>query len=111
MNQSPKECNRLDVLELTNELRNEENWDALRNLVIKKGLALSDVALMSFVESEDNIEYGLLVALENVFEFQRADDDSESFLKWKKSANAEGDYDDRSEEVKWTREMLINGDV
>jgi hypothetical protein len=110
MNTNLKECNRLEVLELTGELRESKSRSPLRNAIVGKGISLESVALPFFVEDEHGNEYGLLVSLESVIEFQFNEDLNE-LKKWKESKEPEGDYDDVYREVEWTREMLKNKDI
>lgn len=110
MTKDPMECNRLDVLEFTSDLRESSDWSPLRNAILGKGLQLESLALPLYVEDESGSEYGLLVSLESVYEFQ-FNEDSNSFKKWSESDEVLGGYDDSQQEVKWSREMLSNGSI
>lgn len=105
-----KECNRLYVLELTGDLRTSSNWSALRNAILGKGLQLDVVALPFFGEDEYGNEFGLLVSLDSVFEFQ-FNEGLNAFKKWSESKEPDGVYGDSLQEVQWTREMLSNGNI
>jgi hypothetical protein len=62
-----------EIDEYTNLLRYSDEWQDLRNLLIKNGFELTEVLLASCVESEDEMEYGVIV-LKNleVFEYSRS---------------------------------------
>lgn len=105
-----KEGIRLDVLELTGDLRTASDWSTLRKAILAKGLQVENLALPLYVEDESGNECGLLVSLESVYEFQ-FNEDSNSFKKWVESSKPSGVYDDSQEEVKWIREMLSNGSI
>ena len=47
-----------EVLELTELLKNDEEWEDLRNILIQKGFNLSKTVLVSFVEDDKGNEYG-----------------------------------------------------
>lgn len=110
MSTDQKECNRVDVLELTRDLRKAKSWAPLRNAIIGKGISIKDTALPFFAEDEYGSEFGLLVTVESVFEFE-FDEGLNIFKKWNKSSEPEGEYDDSIQEVEWTREMLKNKDI
>ncbi|MFQ9546394.1 MAG: hypothetical protein ACLR02_15415 [Clostridium sp.] len=50
-----------EVLELTELLKNDEEWEDLRNILIQKGFNLSKTVLVSFVEDDKGNEYGVIV--------------------------------------------------
>lgn len=50
-----------EVLELTELLRNNEEWGDLREILIEKGFNLSQIALVSFIEDDEENEYGVIV--------------------------------------------------
>ena len=105
-----KECNRLDVLDLTHDLRHSDLWRPLRNKVTSKGLDLSRLALPLYMEDECGNEYGLIVSQESLYEFQ-FNEDRDELIRWYISESPEGIYCDAGNEVEWTREMLKNGEI
>lgn len=110
---NPKECNRVDVLDLTQDLRSstDEFWVVVRELIQKKGIDLGSIALCQFCENEDGIEYGLLVAKNYVVEYQHESYNRDEFILWRESVEPIHPYSDCQNEVNWTREMLANGEV
>lgn len=50
-----------EVLELTELLRGDEEWEDLREILTEKGFNLSQIALVSFMEDEEENEYGVIV--------------------------------------------------
>jgi len=51
-----------EILELTELLKNNPEWEDLRNVLSKKGINIKCVALVSFIEDEEENEYGILVS-------------------------------------------------
>lgn len=50
-----------EILELTELFRKDEDWEDLREILAEKGFDLFDIALVSFEENEEEIEYGVIV--------------------------------------------------
>lgn len=50
-----------EVLELTELLKNDEEWEDLRNILTQKGFNLNNIVLASFVEDDKGNEYGVIV--------------------------------------------------
>lgn len=50
-----------EVLELTELLRYDEEWRDLRDILTEKGFNLSQIALVSFMEDDEENEYGVIV--------------------------------------------------
>ena len=62
-----------EILELTELLRYDEEWEDLRDILTKKGFALSQIALVSFMEDEEENEYGVIVTKDmRVTEYSRS---------------------------------------
>lgn len=61
---------RKEIEELTEYLRVDEEWAKLRNILIKKNFNVQNLYLVSFVEDEEDNEYGAFVTKEkDVFEY------------------------------------------
>lgn len=50
-----------EVLELTELLSNDEYWANLRDILIEKGFNIRKIALVSFMEDDEENEYGVIV--------------------------------------------------
>ena len=50
-----------EILELTELLRSDEDWEDLRNILIENGANLEQIALVSFIEDEEENDYGVIV--------------------------------------------------
>ena len=62
-----------EIEELTEFVRNDDDWADLRNILIEKQFNLLDTLLVAFAEDEDEMEYGVLVIREKkVFEYSRS---------------------------------------
>lgn len=64
---------RQEIEELTDFVRSDENWADLRNILSEKGFNLFDTLLVSFIEDEEEMEYGIIVKKDKkVFEYSRS---------------------------------------
>lgn len=62
-----------EVLELTELLREDEDWEDLRGILKVKGFDLNQILLVSFMEDEEENEYGVIVTRDlNVSEYSRS---------------------------------------
>lgn len=62
-----------DAKDLTNCVRNDADWEELRNILIEKGFDLQNLLLICFMEDEELNEYGVFITIDNkkVFEYER----------------------------------------
>ncbi|WPC43873.1 hypothetical protein [Clostridium sp. JS66] len=75
-----------EVLELTRLLKDEENWSDLRDILIKKEFKLEEIALVSFMEDEEENEYGVIVTKgKDVIEYTRSTEDGKNNINSFKS--------------------------
>lgn len=64
---------RQEVEELTDFVRSDANWTDLRGILIEKGFNPFDILLVSFIEDENEMEYGIIVKNDKkVFEYSRS---------------------------------------
>ena len=62
-----------EVLELTELLRNDEDWQDLRNILTRNGFNISRIALVSFMEDDEENEYGVIVTKDiKISEYSRS---------------------------------------
>lgn len=50
-----------EILELTELLKNDEEWEDLRNILNEQNIDLKHIALVSFTEDEEENEYGIII--------------------------------------------------
>ena len=55
------ELYRQEVLELTELLRHDEDWEDLRDVLAENGFNLAEILLVSFMEDDYENEYGVIV--------------------------------------------------
>ncbi len=64
---------RQEIEELTDLVRNDKGWHDLRRILGEAGFNLSRTMLVSFLEDEEEGEYGVLVTLDKkVYEYERS---------------------------------------
>lgn len=51
-----------EITELTELLNVDEEWDDLRSILIQAGIDLSTIILVSFMEDDEENEYGVIVS-------------------------------------------------
>lgn len=51
-----------EILKLTGLLKNNSEWEDLRNVLNEKGINIKHFTLVSFIEDEEENEYGILVS-------------------------------------------------
>ena len=56
-----EELYKQEILELTELLKEDEGWEDLRNVLVLKGFDLTQILLVSFMENEEENEYGVIV--------------------------------------------------
>lgn len=62
-----------EVLELTKLLRDDEDWGDLRDILTEKGFNLSQIALVSLMEDDEENEYGVIVTKDiKISEYSRS---------------------------------------
>ena len=67
-----------EILELTELLREDEEWEDLRNILVKNGFDLNQLLLVSFVEDEEENEFGVIVTKDlKAIEYSRSTSDDE----------------------------------
>lgn len=88
-----------EIIELTELLNEDEEWDDLRGILVQAGIDLSKIVLVSFMEDDEENEYGVIVNKElkvskyvrktqkeknNIENFEMADitDEEEEFNKY-----------------------------
>ena len=68
-----EELYKQEILELTELLKEDEGWEDLRNVLVLKGFDLTQILLVSFMEDEEENEYGVIVTKElRVIEYSRS---------------------------------------
>ena len=73
MNYNMDELYKQEILELTDLLINDESLNNLRTLLIKNKLDLNDILLVSFVEDDQENEYGVIVDKDtNIYKYSRS---------------------------------------
>lgn len=62
-----------EILELTSLLRNDEEWEDLRNVLTKTGFNIKEIVLASFVEDDEENEYGVIITSDlKIMEYSRS---------------------------------------
>ena len=62
-----------EILELTELLRDDEEWTDIREILIKKGFDLHKIVLVSFMEDEVENEYGVIITNDMIiYEYERS---------------------------------------
>lgn len=70
-----------EILELTELLRNDEEWTDIREILIKKGFDLNKIVLVSFMEDELENEYGVIVTNDMIiYEYKRSTQRGENHI-------------------------------
>ena len=65
-----------EIEELTELLRSDEGWSDLKAVLEQEGFDLAKTFLVSFMEDEEEVEYGVLVTSERkVYEYTWNEDD------------------------------------
>lgn len=57
-----EELYKQEIIELTELLNTDEDWSDLKNILIKAGIDLSKTVLASFMEDDEENEYGVIVS-------------------------------------------------
>ena len=57
-----KELYKQEIIELTELLNEDEQWEDLKNILIESKMDISKIALVSFMEDDDENEYGVIVS-------------------------------------------------
>lgn len=57
-----EELYRQEIIELTELLNTDENWADLKSILISAGIDLSKTVLASFMEDDEENEYGVIVS-------------------------------------------------
>lgn len=111
MELTEKECCFGDTLDLTHDFYTgiDDTWVNLRKILTAKGFDLSCTVLIAFMESENDVEYGLFVTKDGEYEFHRSYD-CEYLDSWLEGYD---DFDAFSGKlyinyIKWSREFLRN---
>ena len=58
---SMEELYKQEILELTELLNEDENWEDLKNILLQSKVDLNKTILVSFMEDDEGNEYGILV--------------------------------------------------
>ena len=56
-----EELYKQEILELTELLNEDENWEDLKNILLQSKVDLNKTILVSFMEDDEGNEYGILV--------------------------------------------------
>lgn len=56
-----EELYKQEIIELTELLNEDEEWEDLKNILIQAGINLNMVVLVSFMEDDEENEYGVIV--------------------------------------------------
>lgn len=68
-----EELYKQEILELTELLRDDEDWEDLRSILRLKEFDSNQILLVSFIEDEEENEFGVIVTRDlNVFEYSRS---------------------------------------
>lgn len=68
-----------EIEELTDLLRNNEEWSDLRGILDVKGFDPDELLLASFIEDEDEYEYGVFVTNDKkIYEYKRSTAEGEN---------------------------------
>lgn len=59
-----KELYKQEIMELTELLNEDEQWEDLKSILIEAKFDISTIALVSFMEDDDENEYGVIVSKE-----------------------------------------------
>lgn len=109
MKLTEKECCLGDALDLTHDFHtgDDETWVNLRKILTVKGFDLSCTVLIAFMESDNDVEYGLFVTKEGEYEFHRSYD-CEYFDSWLEGYDNFDAFSDKLyiNYIKWSRGFL-----
>lgn len=73
---------RQEIEELTDFVRHGEGWLDLRNLLVDNGFIVDDTFLVSFLEDEEEMEYGVIVTKgKRIFEYSRSTEEDKDTLE------------------------------
>lgn len=92
-NNISEECYQQEVEELTDLLRNDIGWSDLKNVLSENGFYVNDILLASFIEDDEENEYGLLVTKEKkIYEYARSitnEENNENYFTYKELTKLE----------------------
>lgn len=103
-----------EVLELTQLLRNEDDWSDLRDILLKKEFKLEEIALVSFMEDEEENEYGVIVTKnKNVMEYERSTEEGKNNISSFKSHDITHlkEEMDKYPQIQIAFEMIDKGEI
>ncbi|MCT4509693.1 MAG: hypothetical protein N4A48_13225 [Tepidibacter sp.] len=102
------------IVELTSLLLNDEEYNDIKNILINSGFCINKIVLVSFIEDEEENEYGVLVTNDKrVIEYTRSTKVEQSNKKYFTSV----DITDNDEtiilypQVQIAFHMIDNGDI
>jgi hypothetical protein len=73
---------RQEIEELTDFVRHDEGWLDLRNILTDNGFFVDDTLLVSFLEDEEEMEYGVIVTKDKkIFEYSRSTEEDNDTLE------------------------------
>lgn len=101
-----------EIFELTQLLRNDEDWGELRCILTQKGFVLSHIALVEFMEDQEENEYGVIVTKDmKVSEYWRLtkDNNIHSFI-FKDITNDSGKIN-KYPQIYVAINMIKNGEI
>lgn len=103
-----------EVLELTDLLSNEENWSDLRDVLINKEFKLKEIALVSFMEDDEENEYGVIVTKnERIIKYVRSTSHKQkniNYFQYKDITDLKEEIDNYPQ-VQIAFEMIKKGEI
>ena len=57
-----EELYKQEIMELTDLLNNDEEWEDTKNILLQSGIHLKETILVSFMEDDEENEYGVIVS-------------------------------------------------
>lgn len=108
-----KELYMQEISELTELLREDEDWEDLRSILRLKGFDYNHILLVSFIEDEEENEYGVVVTCDlNVFEYSRSTKDGiDIFNSIKINDITNTDKLDKYPQVSIAIDMINSGEI
>ncbi len=85
-----------EILELSELLRDDEEWIDIREILIKKGFDMNKIVLVSFMEDEVENEYGVIVTNDMIiYEYERSTQRDENNIDYFKIKDITDDKKER----------------
>lgn len=103
-----------EILELTELLRDDEDWGDLKEILTNKGFNVSKIALVSFMEDDEENEYGVIVTKDiKISEYSRSTQNGKNNIKnFKiKDITNEKDEIDKYPQISVAIDMIKNEEI